>query len=260
MIRCRMKEPPGGVSPGAGGFEGRQAGMGARFRGSAVAAAALLLVGASPQGFGHHDLGYHEDDAPEEERGGGIDAGLRFGPLGIRFHSEGLFPDGSSSSYPSSSFAEGHRMAADGRTGQANLADLQGPGIIGDYPLRYGFRFSFAMYLDPVEDEPEGLHRKDGAGLAAGERLFSSDGDFETVPYLGLGWRKRNGDGLDVSLDIGAFLQNGTFLDEASCRTSDPLPEHCEAGAPEDGRGGLHGSFRDFEWYPVLSLGIEYRF
>lgn len=231
--------------------------MGVRFRTSAAAAAALLLMAAAPQSLGHHDLGYHEEDAPGEEHEAGAAPGLRFGSLGIRFHSEGLFPDAPSSS---ASFAEGRRPTADGRTGQADLADLQGPGIIGDYPLSNGFRFSFAMYLDPVEDGPEDPLRKEGSGLDVGEYLFSSDGDFETVPYLGLGWSRRNGAGLDVSLDIGAFLQNGTFLDDASCRTSGPLPEHCEAGPPEDGRGGLHGSFRDFEWYPVLSLGIEYRF
>ena len=117
------------------------------------------------------------------------------------------------------------------------------------------------MYLDPVESgEPGGFRSRTLSDLGfPSDDLVSFPRDFEAVSYVGLGW-KTNGAGLGVNLDVGAFLSEGYSLRGDACLGSDPAPSECGTASFGSGRGKLPGSFREFEWYPVVSLGIEYRF
>ena len=120
------------------------------------------------------------------------------------------------------------------------------------------------MYFDSIEpDEPAALRSWklfDGIGSAY-EDPISITSDVEAIPYVGLGWKASDG-ALGVNLDVGAFLPGngsqpirfGACLDPGS-----PLTE-CGASPLANSPGRLSGSFRKFEWYPVVSLGIEYRF
>ena len=194
----------------------------------------------------------HAEDAPADERG---EVTFRpwIGTLGVRFHSESLYEETALASFPGAHRATGEL------SGQANAAGLQGLGLGGEWrPFGNNFRLNFAMYLDSGEPgEPEN-HRSQGLSEdgSASEDFISFPQDFEAVPYVGLGW-KANGGGLDVNLDVGAVLSEETSLRGAACLGSDSSLAGCDTASFGN---ELSGSFRGFQWYPVVSLGIEFRF
>ena len=206
----------------------------------------LLLAAAISCGAAHAE-------APDEARD---EVTFRpwIGALGVHFPSESLFEEA-----PLRAAAGG----SGGLSGQASAAGLQGLGLGGDWqPFRNGFRLSFAMYLDPNQpgESADGARpRSRFEGGSASEDPFSLTGELEAVPYVGLGW-KTNGGGLGVNLDVGAFLPGESPLRAGACLDPDSPLTGCETGSFGDGRGKLTSSFRKFEWYPVVSLGIEYRF
>ena len=178
------------------------------------------------------------------------------GTFGGRFHSESLLEDTASALLP------GERGALNELSGQASAAGLQGFGLGGEWrPFGNGFRLDFAMYLDSSEPGMPGTRGM--AGFASpSDSLAIPTRDFEAVPYVGLGWRANSAGlaGLDVNLDVGAFLPGeASFRDDSCLNPDSPLTE-CGAATFGGGRGKLSGSFRKFEWHPVVSLGIEYRF
>ena len=200
----------------------------------------------------------HADDAPANGPG---EVSFRpwIGTLGVHFPSENLFED---AGVPSIFNARG---ASSELSRQASTAGLQGLGLGGEWrPFRNGFRLNFAMYFDPIEPDEPGAPRSwkllDSIGSGY-EESISLGGDFDAVPYVGLGWKASDG-GLGVNLDVGAFLPGnanqpvryGACLDPVT-----PLTE-CDAASLSNNPGRLSGSFGKFEWYPVVSLGIEYRF
>lgn len=177
------------------------------------------------------------------------------GTLGVHFPSESLFEEAAFAPFP------GNRGGAGDLSGQTSAAGLQGLGLGGEWrPFRNGFRLNVAMYLDSVKpDEPAGLRpRRAPEGGSAPDDLVSLGG-LEAVPYVGLGWQT-NGEGLDVNLDVGAFLSEEYSPRGDPCLGSEPPLSRCGTASFGNGRGRLSGSFRKFEWYPVVSLGIEYRF
>ena len=212
-----------------------------------------LLIAAAISCSAAHAQGGAQDEAPGE-------TAFRpwIGALGIHFPSETLFEETSS---PAARGAADGPGGLGGLSGQASAAGLRGLGLGGDWrPFQNGFRLSFAMYLDGSQPggsdgfRPHGLSAEGGAS----EDPFSLAEEFEAVPYVGLGW-KTNGGGLDVNLDVGAFLPEESPLRGACLDPESPLTG-CGTGSFGDGRGKLTSSFRKFEWYPVVSLGLEYRF
>ena len=178
------------------------------------------------------------------------------GTLGVHFQSESLFEESALAPFLGAHGATGEL------SGQASAAGLQGLGLGGVWrPFRNRFRLNFAMYLDPVESgEPEGFRSRTLSDLGfPTDDLVSFPRDFEAVPYVGLGWRTK-GAGVDVNLDVGAFLSEEYSLRGDICLGSDSPLSECGTASFGSGRGKLSGSFRRFEWYPVVSLGIEYRF
>ena len=210
---------------------------------------ALLLAAAISCGAAHAEA---PDEAREE-----VTFRPWIGALGVHFPSESLFE-----ALPLPG-ARGATGGPGGLSGQASAAGLQGLGLGGDWrPFQNGFRLSFAMYLDP--NQPGGS--EDGSrprslfeGGSVSEDPFPLTGELEAVPYVGLGWKTHDG-GLGVNLDVGAFLPGESPLRAGACLDPDSPLTGCETGSFGDGRGKLTGSFRKFEWYPVVSLGIEYRF
>lgn len=194
----------------------------------------------------------HAQDAPADERD---EVTFRpwIGTLGVRFHSESLYEETAPAPFPGA-----HRVAGE-LSGQASAAGLQGLGLGGEWrPFGNNFRLNFAMYLDSGEPgEPEGFRSRTLAENGSPpEDLISFPQALEAVPYVGLGW-KANGGGLDVNLDVGAFLSEEMSLRGTACLGSDTSLSECR---PASFGNELSGSFRRFEWYPVVSLGIEYRF
>ena len=178
------------------------------------------------------------------------------GTLGVHFHSERPFEEASRALVP------GERNTADELSGQANAAGLQGFGLGGEWrPFGNGIRLNFAMYLDSAEPGEPHVPRSwklSEDGSRAGDPIVSAT-DFDAIPYLGLGWRT-NERGVDVNLDVGAFLPGESSLRSYACLNPDSPLTECGTASFGSGRDKLSGSLRRFEWYPVVSLGVEYRF
>ena len=194
----------------------------------------------------------HAEEAPAERRD---EATFRpwIGTLGVHFPSESLFEEAASPD---------DLGVASRLSGQASAAGLQGLGLGGEWrPFQNGFRLSFAMYLDSSEPDGSGGFRPRSLseGSSVSEDLISLAKDFEAVPYVGLGWQTTDG-GLGVNFDIGAFLPGEYPLHGGACLNPDTPLTECGSASFGNGQGKLTGSFRKFEWYPVVSLGIEYRF
>ena len=193
----------------------------------------------------------HAQNAPAEGRSE-VTFRPSIGTLGVHFRSESLFEE---TTFPGGPHERG---GASELSGQAGAAGLQGLGLGGEWrPFRNGFRLNFAMYLDPVEPDDTGIFRSRKLGeIGSASDDLVSHSDFEAVSYVGLGWRA-NGEGLDVNLDVGAFLSEDYSPRGEFCPGSDSPLSGC--GTASFGNK-VSGSFRKFEWYPVVSLGIEYRF
>lgn len=93
-------------------------------------------------------------------------------------------------------------------------------------------------------------------GTLTGRVFFEDD----NVPYLGLGWASNPGDsGLSISFDIGVVLQGepsaslttqgGTLIDDPQFQ--DDLQQEEQA---------LQDDMREFDTYPVASIGLQFRF
>ena len=89
-------------------------------------------------------------------------------------------------------------------------------------------------------------------GTLTGTLTFNS-----LAPYIGLGWGNRPGGKLGLSADIGLLHQGSPKLAlSATGALSDPLL----AADLEQERRSAEDDLSDFKWYPVVSLGLYYRF
>lgn len=223
--------------------------MGMKFR--SWFAACFFVVGMAL-----HDTA-RADDLPLQGTGDGGVFRSSGDPFGIHFRSEDPFDEISLTPLL------GNHDGAGGLQNQADTAGLRELGLAGDWrPFGNGFRLSFAMYLDPIEaDEYED---RDRSPFVPDGDPVSLSGDFEFIPYVGVGWRT-NGqehEGLGMNLEIGAFLPRQSSLTRGACpQDAAASPAGCRVTASlNDHSGSLLGSFQDFEWYPVISMGLEYRF
>ena len=176
--------------------------------------------------------------------------------LGVRFRSEDPFEELSLTPLL------GNHGAVDDLQSQADTAGLRELGLAGDWrPFGNGFRLSVAMYLDPIE--AGGYASRDRSASVPGGDPISLSGDVEFIPYVGVGWRT-NGEereGLGMNLEIGAFLPHESSPAGNACLKGVASPTGCRVvSSLKDNSEGLLGSFQNFEWYPVISMGLEYRF
>lgn len=85
--------------------------------------------------------------------------------------------------------------------------------------------------------------------------------DFKKVaPYLGVGWGRPFGSGFTMTADVGVLFQGkprssltvvcGSTVPNCAQLTSDVAAEQAD----------LDESLKDFRFYPVLSIGVGYRF
>ena len=200
----------------------------------------------------------HAEQSSPEARSGAVFRPW-IGTLGIRFHSEHLFDETTPSFFPGIRGTTGELLV------QTSTAGLQGLGLGGEWrPFRNGFRLNFAMYFDSIgPDEPGSLR----PGSLFPEFRFDSEerisltGGLEAVPYFGLGWRTNDG-GLDVNLDVGAFLPGNReySLRDIACLDPGSSLAECDTASFANSQNRLSGTYGRFEWYPVVSLGIKYRF
>ena len=77
----------------------------------------------------------------------------------------------------------------------------------------------------------------------------------KTAPYLGLGWGNRPGSKLGLSADIGALYQGSPKLSLSATGSVAGLTSDLEQE-----RKSAEEDLGSFKWYPVLSLGVYFRF
>jgi hypothetical protein len=79
----------------------------------------------------------------------------------------------------------------------------------------------------------------------------------KTAPYLGLGWGNRPNSRVGVSFDIGALYQGSPSL---SLNATGALGDPALASDLEQERRSAEEDLSDFKWYPVIALGVYFRF
>lgn len=143
--------------------------------------------------------------------------------------------------------------------------DLQSVVFLANYhPFSGAFRFTGGVVYNDNElnltGKPTGTnyiingqsYTAGQVGSLTGKLTFNS-----TAPYLGLGWGNRPGGRLGLSADIGVLYQGSPkLLLNATGALSDPAL----ASDLEQERRSAEEDLSDFEWYPVLSLGMYFRF
>ena len=143
--------------------------------------------------------------------------------------------------------------------------DLQTLALLGNYhPFAGTFHLTAGLMHNgnelKMKAKPTSSYDIGGSTYTAAEvGTLEATVDFKSmVPYLGLGWGKSSGRGFGVTFDIGilfqgspnvSFTSNGSLANDPTFKAN--LKQE-EANAENDIKG--------FTKYPVISLGLNYRF
>jgi hypothetical protein len=146
-------------------------------------------------------------------------------------------------------------------------------GLIDYYPHTNDFRLTTGFYVNQNELN---LSATGGATSTIGDnntpinglQLDLDVGFKKVVPYLGLGWGNaiKAEDDWQFGLDVGvlyqgsaksslAFVENGLYY---ATLTEDQKNELQEALTQEE--NNINDELKDFKLYPVISVGVGYRF
>lgn len=164
--------------------------------------------------------------------------------------------------------------------------ELESYGLALDwYPFDNGFRLSGGAFLNKnvLSARAEGDLEFDGEDYA--DSVLHADMEFDSfAPYIGIGYDGGRGDkGLSFYTELGAYYQSepkltgrGSVGNDCTFSISDSSQasqSDCTAGGDLDGitvdnflvdlqqeHRDLIDDLDDFKWYPVLAVGIVYRF
>lgn len=150
----------------------------------------------------------------------------------------------------------------------ADLKLFSGLATIDWYPFLGGFRLSAGLLANGNEIDVIGRPTA-GATFNINGTIFNAadvgsltgNVDFNSVaPYLGIGWGNpfSPGGNWSFNLDLGVAFQgspNVTLTANGPLANDPVLRANLEAE-----RRDLENEIEDFEYYPVVSLGITYRF
>ena len=157
---------------------------------------------------------------------------------------------------------------------EGNL-ELQSFGLSFDWhPFSSGFRLSSGAFLNNNE-----VSASASGELEIGDEKYSGEMnillDFERIaPYVGVGWTSdRREAGLGFAIDAGLLYQGSPRISGSGSTSSCTFelsaggdaavssgPCQGLRGDLESEHGDLMDGLDDFRWYPVLSLGVLYRF
>ncbi len=138
------------------------------------------------------------------------------------------------------------------------------------HPFANAFRFTGGAYINNNEITVEGTYRRDLISpefdrLAGLTSLLQVKGsvDFNTVaPYLGIGWTSnQTSRGWGVDLDLGIMFQGSPNVNELT------IDDPWGAGETELAkrflereRQAIEDELDKFQYYPVVSLAVTYKF
>lgn len=154
-------------------------------------------------------------------------------------------------------------------------ADLRTATGFLDWPGGRGFRLTGGLVYNGTEVTGRSLPPASGfydiGGVAVPVSILGTlDADVEwkpIVPYAGLGWGRApgSGSGFGVTLDLGVLFQGEgevtlTPRIPAGSPLNDPLAREALQILLDREERDLQEDIDDYDLYPVVSLGISYRF
>lgn len=157
--------------------------------------------------------------------------------------------------------------------GEASLRTAT--ALLDWHPGSRGFRLTGGLVYNSTEITGSSLPPASGVYdiggvLVPADLLGTLDGevDFDpVVPYAGLGWGRApgSGSGFGVSLDLGVIFQGEgevtlTPVIPAGSPLNDPIARQALQILIEREEQDLQDDIADYDMYPVVSLGISYRF
>lgn len=142
--------------------------------------------------------------------------------------------------------------------------ELQSAGLLANYhPFTGAFRFTGGVLYNNNELKLTGkpsagstytingnTYTASQVGTLAGKLTFD-----KTSPYLGLGWGNRPGSKFGLSADLGVLYQGSPKLSLTASGAAAGLTSDLEQE-----RKKAESDLSNFKWYPVLSLGLYFRF
>lgn len=164
---------------------------------------------------------------------------------------------------------QGYRRSFDGSRSSIDYQmqlGLRALGLLLDWrPFQRGFRISGGVFYNDSSLDGDavpsrgsysiGGTRYDAAevGALSGELRFK-----RYVPYVGVGWERPGGHRLGWNFDLGVAFQGLAEVDlEADGPVADDPGFSADLAREEE---QLEQSLRSFQFYPVFSLGMYYRF
>jgi hypothetical protein len=144
---------------------------------------------------------------------------------------------------------------------------LASAGLLADYHFANGFRLSGGIYYNDNKIDAKGNFERIRAGgvTYSANQLARADAriDFRSfAPYLGIGYHSVRPKGWSFTADLGVLYQGNPRVSYRLTCTS----VECDEARPdlvaaiEEERQALEDKVSDFKFYPVLSIGVSYRF
>lgn len=144
--------------------------------------------------------------------------------------------------------------------------DLQSVALLANYhPFAGAFRFTGGLVYNDNELSLTGkpsagsTYNINGVSYTAaqvgsltGKLTFNT-----TAPYLGIGWGNRPNSRMGLSADVGVLYQGSPKL---ALSATGALSDATLASNLEQERKSAEADLSDFKWYPVISLGMYFRF
>lgn len=202
--------------------------------------------------------------AVEPASAGGVGLTLKAGTLGAGLEATVGAGDYLGFRFGVNAMSFGPRVLTDEGTINTDMEWFSYGALVDIHPFGGGFRLSggglinknkFKMNADL--DEPVELNGVD-------YRLDDLSGDVtfeELAPYAGIGYGNAVGaDGRwHFSFDFGVLFQGKPKL-QATAKASDPALQEVVDRALEAELDDIQEDVDAFQWYPVVSIGVSYRF
>ena len=143
---------------------------------------------------------------------------------------------------------------------------LQSVALLGNYhPFRGVFRLTAGLLDDnnklSLTGKPNGSGQYNINGVSySASQVGSLTGDLtfrKAAPYIGLGWGNRPNSRFGLTADIGALYQGSPKL---SLSATGALSNPALAANLDQERAKAESDLGKYKWWPVLSLGLYFRF
>ena len=219
---------------------------------------------------------------------GGISVTPRVSTLGLGLEVKYQFHEKFNGRVVFNQYDKSYSKTSSGNKYEGDL-ELSSYGLIGDWhPFGNGFRLSAGLYSNSNEIK---------ARTAGGQFTYQGNDymgnanatvDFKsTAPYLGLGWSSQKERGFSFDFEVGTFFHGAPQLSargsatHLNVRCSFSVNDNGVATVTREGGAGdcardttdeqfkddleaehreLKDDFDEFKVYPVVSLGVQYRF